>query len=127
MMKHIALLGGLVIGLAVASEARSQQPATKEQTQRPATQATDSVSLKLSPDLQKSLDNLAAAVQALAIRVATDPALKAAAFQVASGAVTTARQVVAEQSVVIEGALKTAAERISTAAQSTQRQPVTKP
>ena len=47
-------------------------------------------------------------------------------MQVASGAVTTAQQVVAEQSVHIEEALKTAAERIS-AAQSSQHQKVKKP
>ena len=45
--------------------------------------------------------------------IASDPEIKAAAMHVASGVVTTAHQVVAEQSVAIEGALKTAAERIS--------------
>ncbi len=72
-----------------------------------------SVSFKPSPELQKSLDDLAAAVQALALKIASDPEIKAAAMNVASGFVTTASQVVAEQSVAIQGALKTAAERIS--------------
>jgi hypothetical protein len=112
-MKRIALLLVLLIGLGVTSAARWQQPATKAPPARSKAQARDSVLFKPSPELQKALDDLAAAVQALAARIASDPEIKAAAMQVASGVVTTAQQVVAEQSVAIEGALKTAAERIS--------------
>ena len=119
-MKRIALLLVLLIGLAVTSAARSQQPATNAPPARSKAQARDSVPFKPSPELQKALDELAAAVQALATRIASDPEIKAAAMQVASGVVTTAQQVVAEQSVAIEGALKTAAERIS-ASQSNSR------
>lgn len=119
-MKRIALLLVLVIGLAVTSVARSQQPATKVPPAGSKAQARDSVLFKPSPELQKALDDLAAAMQALAARIASDPEIKAAAMQVASGVVTTAQQVVAEQSVAIEGALKTAAERIS-ASQSNPR------
>ena len=68
---------------------------------------------------------LRSAIQALAQRVASDPEVKTAAMQVATGVVTTAQQVVAEQSVHIQDALKTAAERIS-AAQS-QHEKVKKP
>jgi predicted transcriptional regulator len=116
-MKRIALLLVLLIGLAVTSAARWQAaPAARSKAL-----ARDSVSFKPSPELQKALDDLAAAVQALATRIASDPQIKAAARQVASGVVTTAQQVVAEQSVVIEGALKTAGERIS-ASQSNPHQ-----
>ena len=117
-MKRIALLLVLLIGLAVTSAARWQQPARTARSKAP---ARDSVLFKPSPELQKALDDLARAVQALATRIASDPQIKAAAMQVASGVVTTAEQVVAEQSVVIEGALKTAAERIS-ASQSNPHQ-----
>jgi hypothetical protein len=112
-MKRIALLLVLLVGFAVTSAARGQQPVTKSRSARSKAEARDSVLFKPSPELQKALDDLAAAVQALAVRIASDPQIKAAAMQVASGVVTTAQQVVAEQSVVIEGALKTAAERIS--------------
>ncbi len=112
-MKRIALLFVLIIGLAAASAARSQQPVTPNQNKTPP--AADSVVFKPSPELQKSLDDLAAAVQALALRIASDPEIKAAAMNVASGFVTTAQQVIAEQSGAIEEALKTAAERISAA------------
>ena len=86
----------------------------------------DSVKLKPSPELQKSLDDLAAAMQALALRIATDPELKAAAMHVASGFVSTAQQVVTEQSVVLQEALKTAGERIA-AAQSVPHAHTKKP
>jgi len=125
-MKRIALLLVLLIGLAVTSAARWQQPATKAPPASSKAQARDSILFKPSPELQKALDDLAAAVQALAARIASDPEIKAAAMQVASGVVTTAQQVVAEQSVAIEGALKTAAERIS-ASQSNSRPHAKKP
>jgi hypothetical protein len=44
-------------------------------------------------------------------------------MHVATGLVATAQQVVAEQSVVIEGALKTAAERISAAQSNLPQHP----
>ena len=123
-MKRIALLLVLVLGLAAASAARSQQTGP-DPVAKPKGQTTDTVDFKPSPELQKSLEELAAAVQALARRIANDPQIKTAAMQVASGAVTTAQQVVSEQSVHIQEALKTAAERIS-AAQSSQHQKVKK-
>lgn len=83
----------------------------------------DSLELETSPELQKSLDALAAAVQALALRVANDPQLRIAAIQVASGFVLTAQQAMVENSVVIQEALKTAAERIATAQAAEARQP----
>jgi hypothetical protein len=124
-MKRIALLFVLVAGVATTSAARSQQPTAKAPASAKNAQVADSVKLKPSPELQKSLDELAAAVQALALRIASDPELKAAAMQVASGFVNTAQQVVTEQSGVIQEALKTAADRIS--AQSDQRQRAKKP
>lgn len=125
MMKRIALLFVLVAGVATTSAARSQQPTEKNPAPPKPARAADSVKLKPSPELQKSLDELAAAVQALALRIASDPELKAAAMQVASGFVNTAQQVVTEQSVVLQDALKTAADRI--AAQSQQQQRAKKP
>ena len=112
-MKRIALFLVLIVGLAASPVARSQQPATKPLAAKPVRTAGDSVDFKLSPDLKKSLDGLAASVQALAARIASDPQIRSAALQVASGVVTTAHQVVTEQSVAIQSALKTAAERIS--------------
>lgn len=118
-MKRIALFLLLIVGLAASPVARSQQPTAKPSVAKPTHPAGDSVDFKLSPELKKSLDDLAAAVQSLAAKIASDPQIRSAALQVASGVVTTAHQVVTEQSVAIQGALKTAAERIS----SVQPQP----
>jgi hypothetical protein len=119
-MKRLALLFVLFACLVTTSAARSQQPTRKGSvTDKQHAQPDDSLKLKPSPELQKSLDELSAAVQTLALRIASDPELKAAAMQVAAGFVNTAHQVVTEQSVVIQEALKTAADRIA-AAQTAQ-------
>ena len=126
-MKRLALFLVLVAGLATTSAARSQQLTAKAPApDKHTAQRDDSLKIKVSPELQKSLDDLATAVQALALRIASDPELKAAAMKVASGFVNTAQQVVTEQSVVLQGALKTAAERIATA-QSAQHERAKKP
>ena len=125
-MKRIALFFVLVAGLVATSAARSQQPAPNTPSQAQATSLDDSLKFKPSPELQKSLEDLAAAMQALALRITSDPELKAAAMHVASGFVTTAQQVVTEQSVVIQEALKTAGERIA-AAQSAPHPRARKP
>src|SRR5215210_3200539 len=125
-MKRFALLLVLFACLATTSAARSQQPTPKSSSPgRESVQRDDTLDIRPSPELQRSLDDLAAAVHALALRITSDPELKAAAIQVATGLVTTAHQVVTEQSVVIQEALKTAADRI--AAQSTQQQRAKKP
>lgn len=126
-MKRIALLVVLFAGLGATRAARSQQPTSKAPAfgKLPIVNS-DSLKLKPSPELKKSLDDLATALQALALRIASDPELKSAAMKVASGFVNTAQQVVTEQSVVLQGALKTAADRIA-AAQSTQHDRSRKP
>ena len=127
MIKRLALVLVLFAALAAASAARSQQPAGKSSSSPKArAQVDDSVRFKPSPELQKSLDELAASVQALAHRIASDPQIRSDAMRVASGLVTTTQRVVAEQSVMLQEALKTAADRIA-AAQSVQHQPSKKP
>jgi len=129
MIKRLALLLVLFAAFAAASAARSQQPAGKgsaSSSTKGGAQIADSVKFRPSPELQKSLDELAAAVQALAIRIASDPQIRADAMRVASGLVSTTQRVVTEQSVVLQGALKTAADRIA-AAQSTPHQAPKKP
>ncbi len=112
-MKRIAILLVLLIGLATTSAARSQQPDNPSKAK--ASAQDDSVSFKPSPELQKSLQDLALAVQSLAQRIASDPEIKAAAVRVASGLVTTTQQVVEEESGAIQQALKSAADKIAAA------------
>lgn len=113
MIKKLALFLVLFAALGAASAARSQQPSDRAPDPVRPVKSADSVDLKISPELQKSLDDLAASVQALARRIASDPKIRSDAIKVASGLVTTAQHVVTEQSVVIQQALKTAADRIS--------------
>lgn len=100
--------------VAISTPVVAQSQSGRAPTPAPsATIQLDSLELKASPEMQKALDSLAAAVQSLAIRVANDPQLRMAAIQVASGFVLTAQQVVTEHSAVLQEALKTAAERIA--------------
>jgi hypothetical protein len=124
MIKRVALLLVLFAALAAsaASAARSQQPAGKSSGSAKPRPVEDSLEFRPSPELQKSLADLAASVQALAQRIASDPKIRSDAMRVASGLVSTTQRVVTEQSVVIHDALKTAADRIA-AAQSVQQQP----
>ncbi|MEO8908682.1 MAG: hypothetical protein ABI408_00435 [Gemmatimonadaceae bacterium] len=115
MIKKLALLLVLIAAFVAASAARSQQPAEKTSDPVKRAQSRDSVDLKISPELKKSLDDLAASVQALARRIANDPQIRSDAIRVASGLVTTAQHVVTEQSVVLEDALKNAAGKIAAA------------
>jgi hypothetical protein len=122
MIKRVALLLVLFAALVAASAARSQQPAGKSSGSAKPRAVEDSIKFKPSPELQKSLDELAASIRALAQRIANDPQIRSDAMRVASGLVNTTQRVVAEQSVVIQEGLKTAADRIA-AAQSVQHQP----
>jgi predicted metal-dependent phosphoesterase TrpH len=119
-IRSILVLASLVIALPLAAQSQPDKTSPK-------IQLGDSLDLKVSPELEKSLDELGKAVQALALRIANDPHLRAAAVQVATGFVTTAQQVVAEQGDAIEHALKTAAERIATAETERKRQQNTRP
>ncbi len=113
MIKKLALLLVLFAAFGSASAARSQQSVERLPDPVKRVHSADSVDLKISPELKKSLDDLAASVQALARRIASDPKLRSDAIKVASGLVATAQHVVTEQSVVLQEALKTAADRIS--------------
>src|ERR1700674_1781879 len=106
MIKRVALLLVLFAAFAAASAARSQQPMEKSKSARSEAQAEDSVKFKPSPELQKSLDDLAASVQTLAHRIASDPQIRSDAMRVASGLVTTAQRVGTETSVTRQGALE---------------------
>jgi hypothetical protein len=120
MIKKLVLLLVLIAAFAATSAARSQQPTGKDSgSARVSAKADDSVRFAPSPELQKSIEDLAASMQALVHRIASDPQLRSDAMRVASGLVTTAQHVVDEQSVALHGALKTAADRIA-AAQSVQ-------
>jgi hypothetical protein len=120
LIRSILALAFLSLALPLAAQERAPKSPTRPGT---AVDLSDSLDFKLSPELQKSLDELAVAVQALALQVATDPQLRAAAIQVASGVVVTAQQVITEHSVALQEALKTAAEKIATVQAGERRHP----
>lgn len=124
-MKRI-ITAFIIAAIVVACASGSPRVAQTTVVPKASLKVTDSVTFKASPELQKSLDDLAASVQALAVRLANDPQLHAAAMQLASSAVATAQQVLSEQSVVLQEALKTAAQKLSEV-QAQQQAPVRKP
>ena len=111
-IRSIIALASFAIALPLAAQVQPEKQPAKGAT---AIYLRDSLELKALPELQKSLDDLAAAVEALAVRIANDLHLRSAARQVATGFVNAAQQVVEENSIVIQEALKTAAERIANA------------
>lgn len=123
-IRSFVVLASLVVALPLAGQTSPNKTPPKA---APNSQLRDSLELKVSPELKRSLDELARAVEGLALRIANDPHLRAAAVQVATGFVTTAQQVVAEQGDAIEQALKTAADRIATAETARKRQQTTTP
>ena len=123
-MKRILLTSFLVaIIVACAGSAKQHVVTAPPILPRASLHVNDSVSFKASPELEKSLDELAASIQMVALRIANDPELRAAAMQVASGFVASAQQVVNEQSDVLQEALKTAAEKIAKAQTAQRRAP----
>jgi hypothetical protein len=121
-IRSFVVLASLVVVTPLAAQTQPNNTSPK-----PKIHLNDSLELKVSPELERSLDDLAKAVEGLALRIVNDPHLRAAAVQVATGFVTTAQQVVAEQGEAIEHALKTAAERIATAETERKRQQTTRP
>src|SRR3954470_12746779 len=123
-MKRILLTSFLVaIIVACAGSAKQQVVTAPAIFPKANLHVNDSVSFKASPELQKSLDELAASLQTMALRIANDPELRAAAMKVASGFVASAQQVVDEQSDVLQEALKTAAQKIADAQAAQRRAP----
>src|SRR5688500_20196767 len=110
-IRSILVLASLLVAFPLAGQAQPNQTAPKV---APNSEVTDSLELKLSPELRKSLDELARSVEALALRIANDPHLRAAAVHVATGFVTTAPTVVAVQGDAIWIGLRSASYRMVT-------------
>lgn len=111
-MMKLFLAASLVIACPIASGAQAT-PAQPSPAAAIVTEPRDSVVLKSSPELERAVQELAVAMQALALKVATDPRLRSAAIDVASGFISVAQQAVTEQSVVLQEALRNAAQKIA--------------
>lgn len=75
--------------------------------------AVDSLAIAAAPELERTMEQLAATVNALTTRIANDPELRGSAIRAAHGLVQVAELVVAEQSNTLQEALRAAAERIA--------------
>jgi hypothetical protein len=106
-----------VVGLFYACATQTRAPLT-DPTSRPVSRATptplDIPQIPVSPELQRALEQLAATMAALGQRIANDPALRVAALQAATRAVSVAQVMVEQNSTVLQDALKAAAEKIAT-------------
>jgi hypothetical protein len=105
------MLAGAALPLA------AQQPVRHDSTTAqvsPAASRSDSVTVAAS-ELEQALTQLAVSVQAMATRIATDPALRLAAIKMASSLVSTAQQVVTDDTASLQAALKVAADKIAAA------------
>lgn len=118
-MKILIAAISVMIGAPIAVNAQ-QSPAKAPPSATIITDSKDTLVLRSSPELERAVQDLAAAVQALALKVATDPKLRSAAIEVASGFIKVAEQSVTEHSVVIQEALRNAAQKIA-AAQAAER------
>ncbi len=114
---------GRIFGLAVAGVVFAAPLAAQKATPRDSSAeplpsgivSNDSATARATADLEQSLVQLAVSLQIVAQRIATDPQLKLAAIKLASSFVSTAQQIVTENTVTVQNALKTAADRIAAA------------
>ncbi len=74
----------------------------------------DSVATASTPELQRTLDELASTFNVLAARIAGDPELRASALRAAQGLLGVAQVAVVQHADTLEEALRTASERIAT-------------
>jgi hypothetical protein len=112
-----SLLATLIVSAFTAPPRAAQPPAAmpvdSTATQQLQTVARDSIRVHVSPELQRSLDELAATLDRLGRRIANDPELRASAVRTAQSLVSVAQVVVVQQADVLQEALKTAAERLA--------------
>jgi hypothetical protein len=131
-MKHLAAGAGLLFVLASAGPVAAQQTpdrgvtdaATRiEQTieRSGVVPALEALATSVTPELERTVDELAATLNVLADRTARDPELRASATRAARGMVDVAEVVVVEQTSVLQQILREAADRLETIAAARER------
>jgi hypothetical protein len=121
------IIGGLAVVLAIVSArpAASQQPTVggAERTRAEVEQiversgvrpALEAVAAAATPELERSLEQLAGTLSALATRIAGDPELRLSAARAANGLADVAHVVITEQAGLLREVLRAAAERLAT-------------
>ena len=133
-MRH-AIPSALVAVLLSASAAAAQQPAAGAKDPGPTAQtgasttvqartAGDSLRIEITPELQRTLDELAASLERIGRRIANDPELRNSAVRAAQGFVGIAEVVVVQQTAILQEMLKTVSDRLATLPVQPQPQPL---
>lgn len=76
--------------------------------------AADSLRIEITPELQRTLDELAASLERVGRRIANDPELRNSAVRAAQGFVGIAEVVVVQQTAILQEMLKTVSDRLAT-------------
>ena len=108
-----------------APAAAAQQPSTTANDPSPPAQsgaratgqartAGDSLRIEITPELQRTLDELAASLERVGRRIANDPELRASAVRAAQGFVGVAQLMVVQQTEMLQDVLRTMSERLAT-------------
>ena len=116
-----ALFAVLLSAQAAAAQqpsASANDPARPAQAGAPATPqartAGDSLRIEITPELQRTLDELAASLERVGRRIANDPELRASAVRAAQGFVGVAQLMVVQQAEMLQEVLRTMSERLAT-------------
>lgn len=114
----------LLAVLLSASAAAAQQPSASANDPSSTTQsnaaraqartAGDSLRIEITPELQRTLDELAASLERVGRRIANDPELRNSAVRAAQGFVGIAEVVVVQQTAILQEILKTVSDRLAT-------------
>lgn len=121
-MRYVIPSALVALLLAAPAAAAQQQPApAADPTVTPSTSATvqarnssDSVRIEITPELQRTLDELAASLDRVGRRIANDPELRTSAVRAAQGFVGIAELVVVQQAAMLQEVLRTMSERLAT-------------
>ena len=91
----------------------SVAPSSAPATAQPRT-AGDSLRIEITPELQRTLDELAASLERVGRRIANDPELRTSAVRAAQGFVGIAEVVVVQQAAILQEMLRTVSDRLAT-------------
>ena len=108
-----------------APAAAAQQPSPSASEQSSTTQSSasaraqartagDWLRIEITPELQRTLDELAASLERVGRRIANDPELRNSAVRAAQGFVGIAEVVVVQQAAILQEMLKAVSERLAT-------------
>lgn len=114
-----------LVAFVLSAPAAAQQPSASETDPSAPTQSStsaaaqartsgDSLRVDITPELQRTLDELAATLDRLGRRIANDPELRNSAVRAAQSFVGVAQLIVVQQADLLQEALRAASDRLAT-------------